>query len=457
MAENPFSLPDSLPDGEANWAFNPSTYADTPGSVPSVPDGTKRLNGWSNSVPDEPSPSHTNYLHREALKLITWLEGRYPRHFTRLDEPIGNEDMSTGRLFYVDRDTIPERLFETVHAGDTTNAIYRIETDGQYVYTSDVGGTIRGFTYDDPLVANELWTSTPFSGIPAYGLAADGLAVYAQWQSPSASTNNLKRYDRITGSVTHQVTLSVDTSQIGALDSNGDSLTGTQGTGNRDIYIVNAADLTATGKPGSISNAWDAISGSISHLSIGADRIVGCGSATGTGSYQVKAWNVSAGTTIWSYAFSTTTETCYMSAQDGEYVYVVTEQRTDAGVAMNVICFSLYDGSVIWRRDCGGDDARSVAVDDRVVWVQAVNGANMDAYAVDKRNGEILGVTTTISSGGLAFTRAACADGLRFLSPFEDDVVPHERRTPARLFQKVAGGDVNRMPFYTLAVPMEGP
>ncbi len=457
MAENPFDLPDTLPDGEMNWAYDPVTYTDTAGSVPSVPDASRRLNGWSNAVPDEPSPSHVNYLLREDSRLIAWIEGRLPRHFTRLDEPIDNSDMDIGRLFYVDRDTMTSRLDETVHTGDTGNNISRIVTDGQYLFTSDANGDIRAFTYDDPLVASELWSVAPHSGIIPHGLAADGAAVYAQWQPAGAATNNLRRLSRTSGATTHQVTLTVDTSLLGSIDSNGDDLVGTMGTGNRDIYIVQASDLTAGAKPGTVSNAWDAVSGSIDHLSIGADRVVGVGSATGTGTYQVKAWNLATGSTVWSYAFSTTVQAVYMSAQDGEYVYVASAQRTDSGVAMNVICLSLYDGSVIWRQDCGGDNARSIAVDDRVVWVQVVNGANMDAYALDKRNGEILGVEATISSGGLIQVRTACSDGLRFYSPHADDVVTHERRTAARLYQKVAGDDPNRMPFYNLAVPVEGP
>jgi len=457
MSENPFNIPSSLYDGEANWAFDPTTYADTVGAVPSVPDDSRRLNGWSNTIPDEPSPSFVNYLFREALRFIAWLEKRYPRHFTRLDEAIADANIQTGRLFYVDRDTFTARFAETTHAGDTGFDIYRIVGDGQYIYTADAAGDLRAFTYDDPLTASELWAVSPFAGYIPRGLAADGAAVYSQIQNAAVPTNNLKRINRLTGATTHQVTLSVDTTKLASIDSNGDALVGTQGTGNRSIYIVNAADLTSAGKPGTVANAWDATSGSIDHLSVGANRVVGVGSATGTGGYQVKAWNLTAGTTMWSYAFSSTGETMYMSAQDGEYVYVCCEQRTDAGVDMNVIAFSLYDGSVIWRRDCGGSDARSIAVDDRIVWVQAVNGANMDAYALDKRNGEILGVAASIGGGGLKQVRTACADGLRFYSPSADDVVTHERRTGARLYQRVAGSDANRMPIYNLAVPVEGP
>jgi len=192
MPEQPNTKPTSLEDDKANWAFDPLTLADTVGAVPSIPDDSRRLNGFSNTIPDEPSATHFNYLLREALRNGVYLDGIAQRHFDTLAE--GCAATSVGDRFIV-RNYWPRNL-DVLDSDATTGEVTGICSDGEQLYIATNDGRVTAYNPDSFTV---IWTVQLDASSTRTAVCTDGAFVYAALNFV-AGAECLFKLDRTDGS-----------------------------------------------------------------------------------------------------------------------------------------------------------------------------------------------------------------------------------------------------------------
>lgn len=437
MSELPFDRPSSIENDEANWAFDPTTGVDTAGSVPSVPDGSRRTNGFSTTVPDRPSATHLNYLFREGLKLLVWALYSVPRSFTTLREAI--TATIEGDLFWLRRSPVITRMATTFsQAATAASAVQAVATDGERLYYSQLNQNIVAANKDTPGTA--IWTVSPEALVPP-NLVAVGDAVFTRYQS-----GNFYKLNRDTGATLVGPVASTPPGTTVVMKSNGDRLVTQSAADSRSIIII---DHALTGGPGTAS-VWGT-AGAIQSLCVTHDRVIAVGTDNGSG-FHIQAFDLNHNL-IWQYAISTAAAVPIDCETDGNFVYCAFNATTDAGVAMNLIALGVGSGELVYRQLIGGSgvNARAVSVDDRCLFVQVDDGGQIDDYVCDKASGVALDSVLNIPTPVVG--RMVRTDGEDWIHPSDDDVVTLTRSGPTKLFQRVGALDVNRRPFHTLAIP----
>ena len=192
---------------------------------------------------------------------------------------------------------------------------------------------------------------------------------------------------------------------------------------------------------------WDS-AGACSALAMDATRCFVAGDR-GSGTYDVIAYINSTRGIDWQITLPTTAKfQATAIACDGDVLYVAGYRRElSAGGNANLFALSVYNGALLWSMDVtgGANNLEGIAVDDK--WIYVSDDAD-DCYVIAK---DLQAVIWTIDN----FRPTKC-DGVAVVGYMPASVNPKRfyRGAHSMLFQACPSDDINRKPFYNLAVPV---
>lgn len=435
MSEQPFGKPQALIDGDANWAFDSSTGVDTVGSVPAAPLDSRRLNGFSPLVNDEPAAAEVNYALREALKAATWLAGSTPRLFDTLAEAVAA--CAVGDWFEVARDTTAART-TTIGPTSMSGTIEYVDTDGDIIVCYQGSGRVTAFDY----AGSELWTVVLGVTSNFVRLQVVGGDVYVAFNLSASET--LYALDRTDGSVNATYTFPSGT-QRAAFFCDGSRVYVGEGADGRDLRVLNLDLTTDT----TYTDVWDGVTdaaGAIYTIHVVRDREgtkqVICVGSRNSSNEVMQAFDASDGSSIWSYVDAGadwSNQTAHY-ASDGETLWQASNHI--AGEDVNAWSIDPTNGGVqLWAYSAASEVAQKVVFDGDSLSVSLDDGSvvrlSLDGEPIDR-------LVHGQDHGGNQF---ATADGDSVIYAVDETLYHVRRPGLRRRFRRVAATDDNRQRF----------
>jgi hypothetical protein len=289
----------------------------------------------------------------------------------------------------------------------------------------------------------ELWEQILSNTVS--GLCCDGAYVY--WTEQAVA--GLAQRDKSDGSA---VASGGTTAGADHLASNGVYVVGVEGTGGGGAGVVTfwqvaPASVTQTGTASTSSPALRAASIDADNCYVGGDRF---------GTTDLWAYKLSTRASVWTTQLSTAAApTVRAIANDGDVVFVGTDRVATASGNANLFAVERTTGRVMWELDVGASvDVVSVAVDDRYLY--AVTD-DYDLFVYRLRIAAPVPPLIFVAPGTWNFI---AVDGISVLGG--DGSSPNEELkrawvgAPSKLFQRVAGDDDQRRPFFTQFIPVDG-
>lgn len=439
---------------KVGWRTNPS------GETITEPNASKRADGY---VYKELVPfDELNWEMKLWGDLHLWLQAFVPREWLDLKQAI--DAHAHPERFVVTRDGPGANgaRGSEIFAEDSKSsyAPIIIVTDGRRIYYIDSDVAVQGINVVawDPEDGSQLWTQAAQTFLT--GLTCDGDRVY------TADTGHAGIRTR---NVSTGVTIATGGTVVGALHlvTNGAYLLGADGN-NFHYFDISGTTPSETG-----STAYGA---QVNALAIDSVRAF-VGGASGTG--LVRAYTLSTRALDWTFNPQTTPDpNIYALVCDGDYVYVGTSRELrNAPMSTNANLWILdrINGGLIAAFDVGNnqDDIRRLTVDDRYLYATLENssgGLHTEIHTFDLRAGfhSHFSGTTVIESTMRSIENerisadeiAYCCDGVGMIGV---DLVPANKQIMRRLFhnvprtfQRAQGNDIDRRPFFNLAIPIDG-
>jgi hypothetical protein len=434
MPEKPFDQPTS----DVHWADGGVT-----GGV-SEPTEAKKDNGYN--FKEKPSHEQFNWLLRELASRVTWAtgdgtaEGAIIRRFSTLEEGIAAT--VPGELFYVETGEIPEGADAFI--GDEIllpSDITDLATDGELIIAA-AGNIVYAL---NPGGLSTVWTRDLGAAVVCVDVEGDDVAAYAG--------GTMYRLARADGTTVHSA--APVTGPVGAnlkIDSANDHIYWlTSNALQFDFWSAFGADVPRkTFGAGATPNDF---------VILGEYAYVATGRETAPATNKVLwAIDLNTGAEVWS-----DTDITFGSlsvASDGVRVY-----RGNADAANGIRLYRADDGTILSSRSSfpSFSAVDVLAVDqDRLygMW----NALNTDVYAMGKHEIDVTNQTQRVFRG---FPFIApnqiikiVTDGVRLIvgmdrfAPANPQIKVYDTRRAVVLMQRVADGELERTPFYNLAVPV---
>lgn len=440
MSERPSAKPDT---DYLRW--DPAT------GDQSEPATGKKDDGWAVNalVPS----TELNWVWAKRYELGLWLGYNAIREFAAIHEAIqevGLGTMSVPDVFRVHAPAagLNARGAQLLHAQGDAGAVNVVDivTDGLAIAYAQ-GGSVYGWdpvTGTQPADWNNPYTQSPGAG-NVVAMAADGRYFYVFFAySATAGYHEIHTLDSEDGSSLSSTDQTGTTDAIAA-KANGAYLAYLlSGNNNLIVYSVGGSGVVSYG---GVYNHGANLYG----LAVD-DLYAYIGGAQGTGSYDVRSVKLSDRSLQWSVALPTTAApTVNAIWTDGDLIYVGINSATATAAwgsgTINVVALNKVDGSVVWVGNVANNCTR-LCGDDR--WLYASNSAATPVtYALDKWTGQRVWI---LSATGF---EAYEADGIGVVGT---DGATYVRRLArgdgSRFFQLVSGDDINRRPFFNLAIPV---
>jgi hypothetical protein len=293
MSEFPHDKPPEVTAGTAQWAYDPATGVDTIGANPGgTPSASRRTNGWSPTVPDQPKATDANWAIREAMKAGSWAARLASRQFDGIAEAIAAT--VEGEEFRVRRNAAIPFGTRTASTVKVTTEILVMRSDGQHIYLGLTDGTLMAVDVDNP--TSVVWTVASPVGtqVEAMDATSDRLFV-------TEPGGDIASVDKATGATIDSATYTA-TSGVAAVVW--------QSLASRVIVVSNnpTVDITHWDQdltsPTTLAALWPSTAGEFVDILSNegdADGIVGIGTDTNTSSLELYSWTLAGGVN-WSFA-----------------------------------------------------------------------------------------------------------------------------------------------------------
>lgn len=434
-------FPDARPDLEdVRWADIGGTKTD--------PTALKD-NGYG--IDAIPGSTDFNFQLNALFRWLTHVDGRTPREFdslrTALNATTGVAAPDSFRIRAVDGGNELRGRGEVLldlqgAAGAVT--IGAMATDGERLYYSQ-GAVVYGVdpdTGDDGVgggFGTFLWSYTAPRTVTA--LAADGAFVYVG-MATAVALDDVQSLNRGTGALIDGVGIFNGAAEtVVALASNGDKLGAVSSFASQNINVIDidgSGNLTLDGQDTFADQNAAAIDNE--SLWTGGTRA----SLNDVHRIRLSTFTEDLGIALPTITAPTVRAIC----TDGSYVYVFIDELEVIdrdGALARVFALDRISGDVVWFSNFGVADPVFCTVDH--AWLY-VGNTGADTFVLDKANGKALWL--------IADTVAVAADGL---SIFGTDGGTDLRKNANGLatvgMQAVLGTDINRRPFFNLAVPRD--
>lgn len=427
---------------KCNWASGGSAYPNTdPGS------GVRDVGFKPKDYPTPgdgaivPAEDH-NFLWRLGMEMISWIRDIVARQWDDVSEGIyAASDQDLFRV--IPGTTTPDRgsqIFKVSGTATGSTSVIKPCTDGEYIYY--IGGTTDYYVVcADPTDGSEVYEKDVAS-VDLDSICADGGYVYVHTKNPSEA--GLLRLDRSTGGVDSQVGTEYSCSRIA---TNGGSVAGIDPFGKAGHILI------YSGIQGTITEdgTYNTGSASLSAIAIDSDQCYAGGTRNTNDVWCVALDDTS--TAVWSTTLPVSSApTVAGIAADGDRVYVSTDRvALTAGGNANLHCLDRMTGVVIWSYDVQPSslvDLEGISVDHRYLYVV---DANDDLHVIDK-----VGYPAQVQL--IEDFGEPCCDGVSVIG--NSNLTTELKRSwvtcGETTFQKVPGSDVNRRPFFNLAIPVNG-
>lgn len=318
--------------------------------------------------------------------------------------------------------------------------VFRIDTDGLRVYVGWAGGSaeadhIRAY---DPEDCSLLWTWDDPDVDDVEAFCTDGLWVYCA----KGIIGGTRLYTIVPST---GVLIAIAPGYIDA----GDSTAGINDMAANGSFCVT---VDTTGDVKFFSGCEDGVpayDGFVSHGSelyaVAVDwRRAYVGGVQSAG-VDLRAYTLSTRAQAWGVALPTTGAAVINDiATDGERVYVAVNYdiRTDIAVPVNVFCYSVISGVLLWGAATSTENGTNVSCDDNYVYLGTTSDAS---HILDKVTGEVF----FDHAGSVSH----CNDGLSFFAASGAVLERLWTGYGTRIFMRVDGEDPERRPFHHLAIP----
>jgi len=439
--------PSERPSTDLNWC-----EGGTPNQV--TEPSAKRAAGWyEGSAPgagdaDKHPAGFENWLNREHGRHFDHLEAISPRQFEDLvDLWDVTEVPAVGDLVRIVPPSGTLRGRVAPYWSQTTTAtgggiIGTPCTDNERIYYRS--GTLTQSVVAASLAdGSELWEQTP--GNTIRGLCCDGAYIYWSRQSVSGLEQRVKSTGA--SSASGGTTAGAD-----ALASNGAYVVGVEGSGGGGAGVVTFWQVSAA----SVTQTGTVSTGSAALAASAIDDVQCYVGGTRSGTTDLWAYTLSTRASAWTAQLSTAAAPTVNSiCTDGDVVYVGTDRVATASGFANVFAVERLTGRVMWELDVGATvNVDHVEVDDRYLYVVT------DAFGLFVFKLRHAAPIPPLILTGPGTWNDICVDGISVIGG--DGSSPNEdlRRAwiggASRLFQRVAGNDVERRPFFTQNIPIDG-
>lgn len=367
---------------------------------------------------------------------ITWLKTWKIRAFSTLESGINVLEAETtsteGHTFQVGKSTgfeAPQSVVWSQVGDKTPLDILAIGTDGEFIYYAQGNFVIRASRSGLKLAERDL-------GGVVNSLSVDGFAVVAGTAAQAgAEVYNL---DRLTLADRASWPLEVGAS-ITDLASDGNALVYVDGSVSATTYSHAGALVATLGHGATVQ----AVAMDWQYIYVGG--LV-------SGGFQIRAFLRGGGGAIWSVAIQGGTPTIIEMVSDGERLFITTTTVNDVGHLSNIRCLRTFDGVRLWRTlTPNTDPADTVVVDEKYLYTGDANG---QAYLFDKKTGDCVGAVAHTDS----ISQLAVDGDAIFMGGVEDGaigVIRWSRGNGTKQYVKADSADINRRPFYNLAIPAE--
>lgn len=397
---------------------------------------SQRAAGWApNEIPDN---DEFNFLQKMWGEEFVWLASFATREWTTLPEGIAatsHRDLFRVVPVAIGMYSRLQQVFNVACSAATGGNPISICTDGEQIYY--IGGTIaQSLIAADPNDGSEIWETSPLTQHAS--LCCDGYYVYAC--STSSGETGLYKINRDTG---YSVSSGGTEYNCQSIITNGYYAAGIRpasSTSKLVFWTVGAGAASPT-ETGTVTIT------PLNGLAIDADQVyVGGTRAT----YDVWAYDLATRANQWQITLPTSTApTVAAITADGNFVYVATDQvALTAGGNASMFCLERISGNLLWTMDL--NDLVDVAVDDRYLYAITTS----DDLAMIDIHHAAPGIVAV-----LADVDSVVCDGVSVICHDATTTTNLQRNFSvgaSKLFMRSLGDDINRRPFYTLAVPVNG-
>ena len=415
-----------------------------PGGDQTEPTEGKKDDGWP---VDALVPStELNWQWAKRYDFINWLQQVAIREFSTLEEAIAATSVpDTFRVHAPEAGNEARAATAFNRSGSGSGSVIDLVADGERIYYAQAGEVYAANPADGTDHGD--WSTNPYDPALAgnvTALACDGRYLYICYiYNATASWHEVHTVNLATG-VGLASTDQIGTSDYIAARANGAYFVALSSS-KIIVYSVGAVGVLTYQGTSDHGAALAAVAIDDMYAYIGGTQ--------GTGSFDVRRVKLSDQVASWSIALPTTSAPSINAIwTDGDLIYVATDLVTTTAawgsVSASIFALNKLTGATVWVNSSLATDIDWLAGDDR--WLYATTApAGYDCYALDKWTGIPVWLAPD--------TVALIADGI--------SVIGHDgstefrrvwRGAPTRIYQRADGEDVNRRPFFNLAIPMGG-